>query len=95
MNFLRNLGINFKNIEGIWQGDKFVTILGTFEEYLLEMIYRLHSKVKVEIRLCTKVSFYCFCYISFFKDAMLNFYFLTFYGYLSVKLVHHRSKDTM
>ena len=65
VNFLRNLGINFKNIEEIWQDDKFVTILGTFEEYLLGMIYRLHSKVKVEIRLCTKVSFYFFCYISF------------------------------
>ena len=71
--FLRNLGINFKNIEGIWQGDTFVTLLGTFEEYLLELIYRLNSKVKVEIRLCTKVSYFI---------LYLTVIFFTFRGHL-------------
>ena len=54
--FLTSLGINFKKIDGIWQSDTFITMLGTFQEHLLGIIYRLQSKLKVDIRLCTKVS---------------------------------------
>ena len=76
VNFLRSLGINFNNIEGIWQGDTFVTLLGTFQEYLLGMIYRLQAKVKVEIRLCTKVSFVLSFLLQRCQAKMLFFSFL-------------------
>ena len=54
--FLRNLGVDFDNIEGLWQDNSFLTRLGVFEEYLLGMVYRLPSKVHVDIRLNTQVS---------------------------------------
>ena len=54
--FLGKLGVDFDNIEGLWQGNSFVTRLGVFEEYLLGVVYRLQSKVHVDIRLNTKVS---------------------------------------
>ena len=54
--FLKKLGVDFDNIEGLWQGNSFLTRLGVFEEYLLGMVYRLPSKVHVDIRLNTQVS---------------------------------------
>ena len=54
--FLKTLGVDFDNIEGCWEHGSFFTKLGVFEEYMLGMVYRLHSKVPVDIRLCSKVS---------------------------------------
>ena len=56
VDFLGTLGVDFDNIEGLWQGNSFLTRLGVFEEYLLGMVYRLQSKVHVDIRLNTQVS---------------------------------------
>ena len=54
--FLKSLGVDFDNIEGCWHEGSFFTKLGVFEEYMLGMVYRLHSKVPVDTRLCSKVS---------------------------------------
>ena len=54
--FLKMLGVDFDNIEGCWQNGSFFTKLGVFEEYVLGMVYRLHCKVPVDIRLHSKVS---------------------------------------
>ncbi len=57
--FLKTLGVDFDNIEGCWQNNCFFTRMGVFQEYMLGMIYRLHSQVPVDIRLNKKVN-YCF-----------------------------------
>ena len=54
--FLKTLGVDFDNIEGCWHEGSFYTKLGVFVEYMLGMVYRLHYKVPIEIRLNTKVS---------------------------------------
>ena len=54
--FLKVLGVDFDNIEGCWQQGTFYTKLGVFEEYMLGMVYRLHCKPPIEIRLNSKVS---------------------------------------
>ena len=56
--FLKTLGVDFDNIEGCWQNNCFFTRMGVFQEYMLGMIYRLHSHVDVDIRLNKKVTLY-------------------------------------
>ena len=53
ISFLKTLHVDFDNIEGCWQHDRFYTRIGIFQEYLLSSLERLEANVN--IKLGTKV----------------------------------------
>ncbi|XP_070536619.1 uncharacterized protein [Ptychodera flava] len=52
--FLKRLDVDFDNIEGCWQDERFCTPLGVLQEYLFSLIER--QNVNMEVRLHTKLS---------------------------------------
>lgn len=72
--FLKTLGVDFDNIEGCWHQGCFFTKLGVFQEYMLGMVYRLHAKVSVDIRLNTKVSAFAFSYFKPLRVHVFTFF---------------------
>ena len=54
--FLRQLHVDFDNIEGCWQNGCFFTRIGVFTEYMLDIFCQ--QRTPVEVRLKTRVS--CF-----------------------------------
>ncbi|XP_077993173.1 uncharacterized protein LOC144447141 [Glandiceps talaboti] len=52
--FLKTFNVDFDNIEGCWQGERFCTPLGVLQEYLLGLIERHQDKI--EVKLSTKFS---------------------------------------
>ena len=49
INFLKTLNVDFDNIEGCWQHDRFYTRIGIFQEYLLNLLERLDANVKINL----------------------------------------------
>ncbi|GAB1598133.1 uncharacterized protein LOC106870828 isoform X1 [Argonauta hians] len=54
INFLKELGIDFDNMEGCWQQNGFSTRAGIFQEYLLNLISKMD--VPIEFKFQTKFS---------------------------------------
>nr|XP_006824632.1 PREDICTED: uncharacterized protein LOC100367641 [Saccoglossus kowalevskii] len=51
---LRRLQVDFDNIEGCWQEERFCTPMGVLQEYLLSLIQRLDADI--EVKLNTKLT---------------------------------------
>ncbi|XP_064641268.1 uncharacterized protein LOC135496080 isoform X1 [Lineus longissimus] len=51
--FLKNMGVDFDNIEGCWNDNCFFTRIGVFQEYLLDIINQVYE-VEWDIRLGRK-----------------------------------------
>lgn len=55
VSFMRKLGVDFDNLEGCWEKDRFYTRIGIFQDYLLSVLQQ-RSSPEINVHLGTKVS---------------------------------------
>ncbi|KAJ8041580.1 hypothetical protein HOLleu_12439 [Holothuria leucospilota] len=53
VSFMRKLGVDFDNLEGCWEKDRFYTRIGIFQDYLLSVLQQ-RSLPEMDIKLGTK-----------------------------------------